>query len=295
MFPSDGFEKLDRGNDAGRGGDLRSLAVLDAMGMLDEVDASEFDRAFRDASPSVQAELRDLQASVAADPAFLASNEEPPADLKVRTLARVMTDVERQDARFAPIALIGRTARARQNLAPAADAREHALEVSVLRKDVERFSRSSYAWRAAAIALAAALTVALVFQLSVRSFASTIAAYALGSASTQSMLEALGKPGADRRIESAAVSRGICGTRGSATVAVDADGTCTLLASSLRPGEDYRLRLVDDLGAVTYLHSFKALRTCWVAEFGLGGVPQQAFARGRIELVDSSGAVVMRS
>ncbi|MFM8816768.1 MAG: hypothetical protein ACKOHI_02620, partial [Phycisphaerales bacterium] len=95
--------------DGSRAPDLRAQAMLDALGMLDEVDAAQFDRAFRDAPPSVQSELRALQAEVAADPAFLsASDEAPAADLKVRTLARVMTEVDRQEADFAPIAHIGR-------------------------------------------------------------------------------------------------------------------------------------------------------------------------------------------
>ena len=105
---SDGQSFGDRPG-ASAGQELRTHAVLDALGMLDASDAAQFDRAFRDAVPGVQAELRRLQAEVAADPSLL-SSEEPAADLKARTLARVMTEVEAHEAQLAPIAHIGRTA-----------------------------------------------------------------------------------------------------------------------------------------------------------------------------------------
>ncbi|MFM8784960.1 MAG: hypothetical protein ACKOFI_07385, partial [Phycisphaerales bacterium] len=122
--------------------------MLDALGMLDEVDAAQFDRAFRDAPPSVQSELRALQAEVAADPAFLsASDELPPADLKVRTLARVMTEVDRQEADFAPIAHIGRTAtrgsRRSVSSIDANDLVQQAMDLAVARQTRELRAKRS--------------------------------------------------------------------------------------------------------------------------------------------------------
>ena len=292
-----GHDGSERTGDSARAADLRSLAVLDALGMLDEVDAGEFDRAFREASPALQSELRELQASAATDPAFLAAADDPPADLKARTLARVMTDVERQDTRFAPIAHIGRTS-ARVARSGPVDQREfieQAVELANVRKDFERFSRSSYYWRAAAIALSAALTVALVFQASTKSFAATVTAYALGAASPQALLEELGNPGAARRIESAALRRGMSGSEGGAVVAFSADGTCTVVLMGLKPAQDYTVRLVEESGAVTELHSFRALRSSWAAEFPLGEITLARAGGGRIEVVDRSGNVVMKS
>ena len=160
MDTTEGHGTTDRFGPA-RAEDLRSLAALDAMGMLDEVDASAFDRAFRDSTPSVQAELRDLQASIAVDPAFLAASEEPAPDLKARTLARVMTEVERDESTLAPIAHIGRTA-ARPGRAAGVGQEAfiaQAIELATVRQDLRRFTRSSYYWRAATIALTAAVTV----------------------------------------------------------------------------------------------------------------------------------------
>ena len=50
MGVNEGHDGAARPGDTNRGVDLRGLAMLDAMGMLDDVDASDFDRAFRDAS-----------------------------------------------------------------------------------------------------------------------------------------------------------------------------------------------------------------------------------------------------
>ena len=55
--------KFGEGHNSGeRQTDLRGQAVLDAMGLLDEVESAQFERAFRDAPPSVQADLRAVQA-----------------------------------------------------------------------------------------------------------------------------------------------------------------------------------------------------------------------------------------
>ena len=164
---SDGNNPSDRpASDSGRGTDLRALAVLDALGLLDDVDAAQFDRAFRDAPAAMQADLRVVQAAAVSDPAFLAT-EEPSPELKLQTLTRVMTAVEQQESQFAPIALIGRMgSRGGRRVARSVDTKdliEQAMELAALRKDVERFTISSYYWRAASIALTTALSVALVF------------------------------------------------------------------------------------------------------------------------------------
>lgn len=290
------------GHDGSRGGDLRSLAVLDAMGMLDEVDAAHFDRAFRDASPAVQAELRALQASVAADPAFL-SAEEPAADLKVRTLARVMTAVEDQDEHYAPIAQIGRTAaRASRRPVRSIDAQElvaQAMEVAALRKDVERFARSSSAWRAAAIATIAALTVALVFQVTTSGFAMRISEFALGVASTQQIFDALDHPGALSRIETATVRRSAAAVPGSGegSMVLAADegaGRVMAVAIGVTPGREYVVCHVPEAGAPVELGRFTPQRGVWCAEFAVASADASRIAAGTIEVLDGSGSVVMR-
>ena len=297
---NDGNNSGERGAaDTGRGTDLRSMAVLDALGMLDEVDAAQFDRAFRDAAPSVQAELGAIQSQAATDPAFLGSGE-PPAELRLRTLAAVMTAVERQETAFAPIAHIGRTAaRSERRPVKSIDARdlvEQAMELSALRKDVERFTRSSYYWRAAAIALTAALTVALVFQVTTSGFALKISQFALGAATPQQIFDAMGQPGASARFERASFTRGVAGDSGTFSLAVDTGtGEILGLGIGLQAGGKYTLRHRSETGFVTAVGSFVAQRETWGVQFDRSTDIAALVRTGTLELVDARGNVVMRS
>ena len=298
--PSDRFP-----SDSSRGPDLRALAVLDALGMLDDVDAAQFDRAFRDAPAAMQSELRAVQAAAVTDPTFL-STEEPSADLKLQTLTRVMTAVEQQESQFAPIALIGRMAsRSGRRTARSVDTKdlvEQAMELAALRKDVERFTISSYYWRAASIALTAALTVALVFQLLNSGFALKVSQYALGAAAPQQIFDSLKHPGSMARFENATFLRGLRNTSttatsdfGTVTLAVDAaTGTVMGVAVGVKPGT-YVLRHRSETNFVTEVGSFAALRGIWGAEFRVAVNDAALLRTGTIELVNSDGVVVMSS
>lgn len=291
--------------EAGRGPDLRALAVLDALGLLDDVDAAQFDRAFRDSPAALQAELRVIQAAAVADPAFLAT-EEPSAELKLQTLTRVMTAVEQQESQFAPIALIGRMAsRGNRRVARSVDTKdlvEQAMELAVLRKDVERFTVSSYYWRAASIALTAALTVALVFQLLNSGFALKVSEYALGNASPRQIFESLDHPGALTRFERASFLRGLSSKdvtatteSGTLTLAVDTtNGTLMGIAIGVKTGK-YTLRHRSDLNVITDIVEFEAVHGIWGAEFKLALDNAGLLKFGTMELVDSDGKVVMSS
>jgi hypothetical protein len=289
--------KFGEGHNSGeRQTDLRGQAVLDALGLLDEVESAQFERAFHDAPPSVQADLRAVQAAVAVDPAFLADGE-PSPDLRLKTLARVMTAVEQQEVQFAPIAQIGRTsARAERRPVRSIDANElveQAMELSALRKDVERFTRSSYYWRAAAIALTAALTVALVFQVTTSQLALRITGYALGAATPAQIFEAMGHPGALRFFEKASFVRGVAGSSGSATIATDlASGKSLMLVIGLVAGSEYRLQHRSETGFPTEIATF-------VAQGGICGVEIDTRAEllksGTLLLIDADDNVVMTS
>jgi hypothetical protein len=292
--------------EAGRGPDLRALAVLDALGLLDDVDAAQFDRAFRDSPATLQAELRVIQAAAVADPAFL-STEEPSPELKLQTLTRVMTAVEQQESQFAPIALIGRMAsRGNRRVARSVDTKdlvEQAMELAVLRKDVERFTVSSYYWRAASIALTAALTVALVFQLLNSGFALKVSEYALGRASPGQIFESLDHPGALTRFERASFLRGLSSKdvvtatteSGTLTLAVDTNnGTLMGIAIGVKTGK-YTLRHRSDLNVITDIVEFEAVHGIWGAEFKLALDTACLLNSGTIELVDSTDKVVMSS
>ena len=289
--------KFGEGHNSGeRQTDLRGQAVLDALGLLDEVDSAQFERAFHDAPPSVQADLRAVQAAVAVDPAFLADGD-PSPDLRLKTLARVMTAVEQQEVQFAPIAHIGRTAaRAERRPVRSIDANElveQAMELSALRKDVERFTRSSYYWRAAAIALTAALTVALVFEVTTSQLALRITQYALGSATPAQVFDSMDHPGALRAFEKASFLRGIAGAGGSATIATDlASKKSLMLAIGLDAGGKYMLEHRSETGFVTPLADFVAQRGIWGVEIDSGA---ELLKTGTLVLRDEAGNVVMTS
>ena len=291
--------------ETGRGPDLRALAVLDALGLLDDVDAAQFDRAFRDSPAALQAELRGVQAAVVSDPAFLAT-EEPSPELKLQTLTRVMTAVEQQESQFAPIALIGRMgSRGSRRVARSVDTTdlvEKAMELAVLRKDVERFTISSYYWRAASIALTAALTVALVFQLNNSSFALKVSEYALGNAAPKQIFESMQHPGALARFEKATFLRGLSSkdalattASGTLTLAVDTnDGIVTLVAVGVKTGK-YTVRHRSDLNVITDIGQFTPVRGTWGAELIIASDTACLLNSGTIELVDSDGNIVMSS
>ena len=289
--------------EAGRGPDLRALAVLDALGLLDDVDAAQFDRAFRDSPAALQAELRVIQAAAVADPAFLAT-EEPSAELKLQTLTRVMTAVEQQESQFAPIALIGRMAsRGGRRVARSVDTKdlvEQAMELAALRKDVERFTISSYYWRAASIALTAALTVALVFQLNNSSFALKVSEYALGNAASKQVFEAMEHPGGALRFEKATFLRSLVSKDGAAasgtlTLAVNINnGAVMAIAIGVQKGT-YTVRHRSMLNVITPIGKFEAVHGIWGAEFTLALDTARQLNSGTIELVDSDGSGVMSS
>ena len=156
--------------------ELLELAVADALGVLDEVDTARFERAFSSAAPSLQAEVRVAQDRVALDRMLLV-DEQPPASLRLKTLARVAAAIELEAAGAAPIAMIGP---ARGHTADRAVAGAVAVSDSSQREFIDHESREAivreilersamerrppqHLWRAAALFLFAALVVALYF------------------------------------------------------------------------------------------------------------------------------------
>lgn len=149
--------------------ELLELAPLDALGLLDEYDALLFSRGFHAAPESVQAEIRELQASVASDETLL-PDVPLPAALADRVLTAVRSEVD-ASSDLAPLATIGRRRAAsasgtsdrrgadhrsldRPGMAPTGPIRPRRRLVHTL---------ASHGWRAAAFALAAAVVVAMYF------------------------------------------------------------------------------------------------------------------------------------
>ncbi len=141
--------------------ELLELAPLDALGLLDEYDALLFSRGFHAAPESVRAEIRDLQAAVAADESLL-PDVAPSASLADRVLTAVRGEVDAA-ADPAPLATIGR-GRARAAAAATTLDRPAAPTTGPIRPRRRLIhSLAGHGWRAAAFALAAAVVVAMYF------------------------------------------------------------------------------------------------------------------------------------
>lgn len=119
--------------------ELLEFAGLDAFGLLDEIDAERYNRAFQDSPPTVQEEIRRVQAELVIDPALIAVEAEPPVSLRERVLAAVAAAIEREEAQLAPLATIGR-------------GRHGEAEYQPQRL---RFASAGMFWRAACFVLAA--------------------------------------------------------------------------------------------------------------------------------------------
>lgn len=125
--------------------ELLELAALDALGLLDEYEAALYTRSFHHAPATVQDEIRDLQAAVAADGSLLPETE-PRSELRSIVLDAVSAAIERDSEDFSPLALIGRARHERESRSRAA-----------------AVSSAGQFWRAASFILIGALVVAFYF------------------------------------------------------------------------------------------------------------------------------------
>lgn len=197
--------------------ELLELASIEAMGMLDAVEATRLSRAFDAATPSVQAEVLALQERLATDPT-LRSSEMPSATLRLRTLARVAEAIEDEAASAKPIATIGpaagrfaATGVAGSSNGSSSDSMEEILREIARRTAVPQSSQLF--WRAASFFLIAALAASSYFHWQTQRQAARLTAFAenqliddeirrgLGgleafdfAASTPVRLRAVGKP-----------------------------------------------------------------------------------------------------
>jgi len=167
--------------------ELLELAAADAFGALDAVEQARFERAFALSAPSLQAEVRAVQDRVAQDPAFR-SGDQPPASLRLKTLARVAAAIESEGV--APIAVIGPAHGAGhwgaghwgagRRAEPAVDSSRDALLREILaRAEIER-RPPQHLWRIAALFLFAALVVALFFNSEQRKISERLMDYVDG-------------------------------------------------------------------------------------------------------------------
>ena len=137
--------------------ELRELADLDALGLLDEVDTHRFEQALAAATIADQDSIRTRQAELL-QRLVGSPSEALPESLKQRVLAAVREDVERQEEALAPLATIGRRRRERP-----ARAQSMATLDATDPLDFSRVRRAALVWRAASFGLAAGLIAAIIF------------------------------------------------------------------------------------------------------------------------------------
>lgn len=151
--------------------ELLEIAPLDALGLLDEVEAAMFHRAFHQAPAAVQAEIIEVQAAFAAAEHFLAG-EDPRPTLRKKVLISLEEAFEESAESLRPIAQIGSRAAvappATRGGDPEAEFRDPA-QLAAFRALMEEFAernaraaaRTTPFWRAAAFVLGTALVVSL--------------------------------------------------------------------------------------------------------------------------------------
>jgi hypothetical protein len=139
--------------------ELREMAMLEALGLLDSVDESKFEESFGGLSPAQQAELLDLQAAVAAEIAA-AGDEEPDRSLRYKVLARLASEIEHDEVACGPIASIGSRTRRLATSKNQEVAEGGFGGVS----NEQRLRRSAMIWRAATFVLGSSLLALVVIQ-----------------------------------------------------------------------------------------------------------------------------------
>ncbi len=277
--------------------ELLELAVLEAAGALDEVDGARLNRLFHAAPVALQAEIRAVQAAMVTDPSFL-STEEPVDTLRDRTLTRIRDEISADHAALAPIATIG--PRRPSVLSPA----EQIVELVELRaannsvrEEASRWNRTAVMWRAAAIVAGALLIVSVYYNLASNQYSARIGQLALDAMAREELSRALG-PTYREFAEGGCLVRGLSAARtgfsGAGIAYVNKrSGEALLVAFGLPEEIRYTVRLVGDDGQTTDIGSVQASSHATVLRIVGANSFQLAF--GRLELVDPSGAVVLRS
>lgn len=142
--------------------ELREMAMLEALGLLDSVDESRFEETFGGLSPAQQAELLDLQAAVSAEIAA-AGEEKPDRALRYKVLARLASEIDQEQVACGPIASIGARSQGR-SMPSAAKASSVTSDGNGSMMVEHRLRRSAMIWRAAAFVLGSSLLALVVIQ-----------------------------------------------------------------------------------------------------------------------------------
>ena len=209
--------------------ELRDLAILETLGLLEEVDEAKFERAFAGLSPDQQAELLDLQSAVAVEIAA-AGDEEPDRALRYKVLARLAAEIDQDESACGPIASIGDRVRAIGSDARVTPGLTPAEADANLMIVVRRMRRSSMIWRAAAFVLGSSLIALVVIQQQTASLSARLLDLADNNISLkelQGRLDGIGFPENDARLlfdSSTARSIALSGSTGAGILVIEEAG-----------------------------------------------------------------------
>jgi len=279
--------------------EILELARLEALGVLDEIDSERLNRLFHGVTPSIQSEIRALQASICGDETLL-HPEAPDARLRGCTLTRVQDEAAAEQAALAPVASIGpmRSGSVRSN--PTSDqaiefVRLHAAFENS-RSDLSSWTRTAIAWRAAAIVAFALLTVSLYYNFASSFYAVRIGQLALDANARDALMRELG-PSYRDFADSGCLVRGMAATKrgvsGAAAIYVNSrTGQAFLIAFGLPEEARFNVRMVTEAGERIDMGSLVPSGQTTVLRVS-GDNKHLAFARW--EIVDSSGEVLLRT
>ncbi|MBM4112943.1 MAG: hypothetical protein FJ253_06155 [Phycisphaerae bacterium] len=277
--------------------ELVELSILEAAGLLDEVDSTLLNRLFHAAPPALQAEVRALQASIASSPTLLA-DDEPHAELGARCVMRIKDEMAADHAALAPIATIGPR---RPVPVSAADQVIELVELRAsnhaMRTDALRWSRAAVMWRAASVVIGALLLVSLYYNLASNLYSVRIGQLALDANAREELARVLGTSYREFA-EGGCLVRGMSaaqvGFSGAATAYVNRrTGEALVVAFGLPEEIPYTVRIVADNGQATDVGLLRASNHTTLLRITNADGFQLAF--GRLEIVDPSGAVILHS
>ena len=209
--------------------ELRDLAILETLGLLEEVDEAKFERAFAALSPDQQAELLDLQSAVAVEIAA-AGDEEPDRALRYKVLARLASEIDQDASACGPIASIGERVRAIGSDARSTPGLAPAEADANLMIVVRRMRRSSMIWRAATFVLGSSLIALVVIQQQTTNLSSRLLDLADNNISLkelQGQLDEIGFPENDARLlfdSTTARSVAMAGSAGAGILVIEEAG-----------------------------------------------------------------------
>lgn len=227
--------------------DLIELAVIDALGLLDDEERVAFERGVASAPATLREMIREEQARMA-DISALLPEVDPDPSLRERTISRIALEIERKHGAGGASAPARRVA--------------HAAGASVDRPvRLQRARRVNPAWRIAAVGMSVAVVALSVVQVQMRRQIDSVSE----DASASALIDSAGTGHIEDVLFNETVERYYLRPVGNvgnakATLLINRDrGSSCLHYGNFANGATYRLVVLDDAGeAVSELCSFKA-------------------------------------